>query len=117
VSGLSRSRGAAGLARPAGPECTAAAHAARGASPLPGMTSPGPPSHHPRNAFQALKDAVEMAVLSSVQHPNIVQMYACLTDMVEVQPGARRAGARAACKACPAPRARQSVMDGAPGPR
>ncbi|KIY94397.1 Mitogen-activated protein kinase kinase kinase 9 [Monoraphidium neglectum] len=32
---------------------------------------------------QALQDAVEMAVLSSVQHPNIVQVFACLTDMVK----------------------------------
>jgi hypothetical protein len=30
-----------------------------------------------------MKDAVEMAVLSSVQHPNIVTVYSCLTDMVE----------------------------------
>ena len=36
-----------------------------------------------------MQDAVEMAVLSSVQHPNIVQLYACLTNMAEV------AGARA----------------------
>ena len=32
---------------------------------------------------EAMQDAVEMAVLSSVQHPNIVTVYACLTDMVE----------------------------------
>ncbi|KAI8469901.1 MAG: hypothetical protein J3K34DRAFT_521810 [Monoraphidium minutum] len=32
----------------------------------------------------AISDAIEMAVLSSVQHPNIVAVYACLTDMVEV---------------------------------
>ncbi|KAI8470351.1 MAG: hypothetical protein J3K34DRAFT_521472 [Monoraphidium minutum] len=32
---------------------------------------------------EALKDAVEMAVLSMVQHPNIVALYAALTDMVE----------------------------------
>lgn len=31
----------------------------------------------------AMKDAVEMAVLSAVAHPNIVQLYACLADMVE----------------------------------
>ena len=30
-----------------------------------------------------MKDAVEMAVLGAVAHPNIVQLYACLTDMVE----------------------------------
>lgn len=33
---------------------------------------------------EAMKDAVEMAVLSTVHHPNIVSVYACLTDMVEV---------------------------------
>ncbi|KAI8465288.1 MAG: kinase-like domain-containing protein [Monoraphidium minutum] len=33
---------------------------------------------------EAVSDAMEMAVLSSVQHPAIVQVYACLTDMVEV---------------------------------
>jgi len=32
---------------------------------------------------QAMKDALEMAVLTTVSHPNIVQVYACLTDMVE----------------------------------
>ena len=37
---------------------------------------------------EALGDAMEMAVLSSVQHPNIVSVYACLTDMVEVAPPA-----------------------------
>lgn len=36
------------------------------------------------NEKEALKDAVEMAVLSTVHHPNIVQVFACLTDMVEV---------------------------------
>jgi hypothetical protein len=40
-----------------------------------------------------MMDAVEMAVLSSVQHPNIVQVYSCLTDMIEVLPGARPFGA------------------------
>ncbi|KAI8469489.1 MAG: kinase-like domain-containing protein [Monoraphidium minutum] len=34
---------------------------------------------------EAVSDAMEMAVLSSVQHPNIVQVYACLTDMVAVE--------------------------------
>lgn len=33
---------------------------------------------------EAMRDAVEMAVLSSVQHPNIVQVYSCLTNMAEV---------------------------------
>jgi hypothetical protein len=42
---------------------------------------------------EAMKDAVEMAVLSAVQHPNLVQVFACLTDMVE-EPGAPP-GARA----------------------
>ena len=32
---------------------------------------------------EAMKDAVEMAVLSSVQHPNIVSVYSCMTDMIE----------------------------------
>lgn len=36
------------------------------------------------NEREAMNDAVEMAVLSTAQHPNIVQVYACLTDMVEV---------------------------------
>jgi serine/threonine protein kinase len=31
-----------------------------------------------------MKDAVEMAVLSSIQHPNIVQVFTCLTDCVDV---------------------------------
>jgi len=33
---------------------------------------------------EAVSDAMEMAVLSSIQHPNIVQVFSCLTDMVEV---------------------------------
>jgi hypothetical protein len=39
---------------------------------------------------EAMMDAVEMAVLSTVSHPNIIQVYTCLTDMVEVggSPGA-----------------------------
>lgn len=35
------------------------------------------------NEREAMQDAVEMAVLSTVQHPNVVSMYSCLTDMVE----------------------------------
>jgi hypothetical protein len=35
----------------------------------------------------AVTNAVEMAVLSSLQHPGIVSVYACLTDMVEVGGG------------------------------
>jgi hypothetical protein len=31
---------------------------------------------------EAVPDAMEMAVLSSVRHPGVVQVYACLTDMV-----------------------------------
>jgi len=34
---------------------------------------------------EAVSDAMEMAVLSSVQHPNIVQVYCCLTDMVLIE--------------------------------
>ncbi|KIZ06401.1 putative serine/threonine-protein kinase pats1 [Monoraphidium neglectum] len=40
--------------------------------------------HTRKNEREAMKDAVEMAVLSSVQHPNIVSVYSCLTDMVEI---------------------------------
>ena len=36
-----------------------------------------------------MHDAIEMAVLSSIAHPNIVQAYANLTDMVEVPLGAK----------------------------
>lgn len=32
---------------------------------------------------QVMKDALEMAVLTSVSHPNIIQVYSCFTDMVE----------------------------------
>jgi hypothetical protein len=35
---------------------------------------------------EAMQDAVEMAVMSSVQHPNVVSVYSCLTDMVECDP-------------------------------
>jgi len=37
-----------------------------------------------KDEHEALKDAVEMAVLSMVHHPHIVHLYSCLTDMVEV---------------------------------
>jgi hypothetical protein len=48
---------------------------------------------------EAVSDAMEMAVLSTVNHPNIVQVYCCLTDMVEVRgPG----GADAAHSSAPA---------------
>jgi hypothetical protein len=36
---------------------------------------------------EAVSDAMEMAVLSSVQHPNIVQVFSCLTDMVYIEDG------------------------------
>lgn len=36
-----------------------------------------------------LKSAVEMAVLTCIQHPNIVRVYACLTDLVEEAGGVR----------------------------
>ena len=32
---------------------------------------------------QAMKDALEMAVLTTVSHPNIIQVFSCFTDMVE----------------------------------
>lgn len=32
---------------------------------------------------EAMKDAVEMAVLSHIRHPGIVSVYSCFTDMVE----------------------------------
>lgn len=32
---------------------------------------------------QAMKDALEMAVLTSVSHPNIIQVYNCFTNMLE----------------------------------
>jgi hypothetical protein len=47
--------------------------------------------HSRKNEREAMKDAVEMAVLSSVQHPNIVSVYSCLTDMVDVSGGRARA--------------------------
>jgi hypothetical protein len=31
-----------------------------------------------------MQHATEMAVMSSIQHPNVVAVYSCLTDMVEV---------------------------------
>ena len=39
-----------------------------------------------------MQHATEMAVMSSIQHPNVVAVYSCLTDMVEASPsGARQA--------------------------
>ena len=32
--------------------------------------------------------AVEMAVLSSIQHPNVVQAYACMPEMARIEGGA-----------------------------
>ncbi|KAI8469616.1 MAG: hypothetical protein J3K34DRAFT_521983 [Monoraphidium minutum] len=40
-----------------------------------------------RSDSEAVGDAMEMAVLSSVSHPNIVQVYSCLTDMVQADDG------------------------------
>ncbi|KIY97013.1 hypothetical protein MNEG_10947, partial [Monoraphidium neglectum] len=40
--------------------------------------------HTHNNEQEAVAHAFEMAVLSSVQHPNIVQAYSCLTDMIDV---------------------------------
>jgi hypothetical protein len=40
-----------------------------------------------RSNSEAVSDAMEMAVLSSVQHPNIVQVFCCLTDMVRLDDG------------------------------
>lgn len=37
-------------------------------------------SQHER---QLMKTAMEMAVLTSIQHPNMVRVYACLTDLLE----------------------------------
>jgi hypothetical protein len=37
---------------------------------------------------EAVSDAMEMAVLSSVQHPHIVQLYSCLIQMVQTNGGA-----------------------------
>jgi hypothetical protein len=55
---------------------------------------------------EAMSDAMEMAVLSSITHPSIVQVYACLTDMVPISSGAggerrltRAARARARARA------------------
>lgn len=54
--------------------------------------------YHRRTEQEALMDAIEMAVLSTVSHPHVVRAYACFTDMVEVtdapQPGAPRGEAR-----------------------
>ena len=74
-------------------ECVLSAPAA------PAKTKPKTHTTHDTHA-QVLKDAVEMAVLSSVNHPNIVQLYACLTDMVEVSTGGRRGGGGCACGGC-----------------
>ncbi len=37
---------------------------------------------------QAMKDALEMALLTSVSHPFIIHVYSCFTDMVEDASGA-----------------------------
>jgi hypothetical protein len=48
---------------------------------------------------EAMMDAVEMAVLSAVSHPHVIQVFSCLTEMVEVggAPGEAAAGARGIC--------------------
>lgn len=38
---------------------------------------------HGGGGGEAVGDAVEMAVLSSVSHPHVVQVFCCLTDVVE----------------------------------
>jgi hypothetical protein len=55
-------------------------------SPLIPLPEPPPPQVMSGRATEqdAMKDAVEMAVLSSIQHPNIVQVFTCLTDCVDV---------------------------------
>jgi serine/threonine protein kinase len=40
---------------------------------------------------QAMKDALEMALLTSVSHPFIIHVYSCFTDMVEDASGANQA--------------------------
>jgi hypothetical protein len=42
---------------------------------------------------EAMSDAMEMAVLSSITHPNVVQVFACLTDMVPTSSGPGESGA------------------------
>lgn len=39
---------------------------------------------------QAMKDALEMAVLTTVSHPNIIQVYNCFADMVEDATGSNQ---------------------------
>jgi hypothetical protein len=46
---------------------------------------------------EAMKDAVEMAVLTTVQHPCIVGMYSCLTDCIEMAGGFLLGSAGVAC--------------------
>jgi hypothetical protein len=48
----------------------------------------------------SMQDAVEMAVLSMVHHPNIVQLYSCLTDMVEVQGERKQSSVMCALTLC-----------------
>lgn len=49
---------------------------------------------------EAMRHVVEMAVLSSIAHPNIVQAFACLVDMAREEDGGAPSGA-AACSAQP----------------
>ena len=39
-----------------------------------------------------MKDALEMALLTSVSHPYIIHVYSCFTDMVEDASGANQVG-------------------------
>jgi hypothetical protein len=64
----------------------------RGAGDGPAATSPPlvralltplPPMSARSFSPQAMRGAAEMAVMSSIQHPNVVAFYSCLTDMVE----------------------------------
>ncbi|KAI8470348.1 MAG: kinase-like domain-containing protein [Monoraphidium minutum] len=52
---------------------------------------------------RAAQDAVEAAVLSMAAHPNIVALYAALTDMVEAPRAASSSGSLSGDKAAPAP--------------
>ncbi|KAI8466889.1 MAG: hypothetical protein J3K34DRAFT_460676 [Monoraphidium minutum] len=66
---------------------------------------------------EALKDAVEMAVLSTVNHPNIVQVYSCLTDMVEMPDNESMSASLSGSTGCMRPRYRKLLPgeeDGGP---
>lgn len=73
----------------------------------------------PRPTTQALLDATQMAVMSSVTHPNLVKAFVCLTDVVECGEGAL---SFRLCSACarpgrlPACRVARSTARPAPAP-